>query len=444
MEIIIPDHVRSVIERLEQKGYCAYIVGGCVRDSLLGKTPNDYDVCTDCKPDTMTEIFSDHHVIKTGIQHGTLTVMSQGKPVEITTFRSDGEYVDHRKPAQVTFESSLDEDLKRRDFTVNALCYNEREGLIDLFGGTEDLKNGIIKCVGEPENRFDEDALRILRAMRFASVLGFEIEEETSQAMHDKAGLLKEISAERIFTELKKIITGKNAGRILSGYKDIIGVIIPEFVPTFGCLQNCPHHIYDVYGHICKSVDNIAPNAHLRLTMLLHDIGKPEMKRTDENGTDHFKKHQYVSAERSREILRRLKSDRKTEQKVYDLIWEHDNRIPPQRRAVKRLISKYSYEFFADWLAVRRADTLAQSEYRRREKLAELDELEKIAAQLKEEDSCLKLSDLAVKGGDLIGAGYSGAQIGRALNEALAAVMEEKIPNDRDSIMNYLRSLFNV
>lgn len=443
MKINIPDYVRKILEILENGGYSAYIVGGCVRDVLMGKTPHDYDVCTDCPPEQTVKLFSGFHTIETGLKHGTLTVMSQGEPVEITTFRSDGKYADHRRPQSVKFEKDLSEDLKRRDFTVNAMCYNDREGLIDLYGGAEDLQKGVIRCVGDPLERFDEDALRIMRALRFSAVLGFEIEENTAAAMRKLSGLLNSISSERIFTELKKLLCGNSAERILLEYRDIIGVIIPELIPTFDCEQKCPHHIYSVYGHICKSVSFVPPDEELRLTMLLHDIEKPALKKTDENGVDHFKKHQFASAVTAKKILRRMKCSNKTEKRVFDLIWEHDNRIPPQKKSVRRLISKYDHGFFKDWLTVRRADTLAQSEYRRREKLEELDMIEQLGEQIMEEESCLKISDLAVNGRDMIEMGYSGRQIGSALGFALDGVIDELVPNDRQEIIDYIRRHFN-
>ncbi len=432
------------MERLTDRGYKAYIVGGCVRDSLLSKQPHDYDVCTDCRPDEMLKLFDDFHTIETGLKHGTLTVMSDHKPVEVTTFRSDGDYKDHRRPESVKFERELSEDLKRRDFTVNAMCYNPREGLIDLFGGADDLSRGVIKCVGDPLDRFDEDALRIIRAVRFSSCLDFKIDENTAVAMRKRAQLLHEISVERIFTELKKLLCGVGVERVLHEYSDIITLIIPELAPCIGCLQNCPHHKYDVYGHICKSVANIEPDEELRLTMLFHDIEKPALKTTDENGVDHFKMHPFASAETAKNILRRLKSSNSTEKRVTALVREHDNRIPPKRRSVKRLIAKYDYDFYADWLKVRRADTMAQSEYLREEKLAELDELEKIAEQLKAEDCCLKLSDLVVNGRDMIAEGYEGSDIRSALSFALDAVIEEKVFNQREALLEYIRSSFKT
>ena len=442
MKIVIPAYVSTVLNRLTLNGYQAYIVGGCVRDSLLHKSPDDYDVCTDCVPEEMVKIFGDMHTIETGLKHGTLTVMSHHMPVEVTTFRSDGDYKDHRRPENVRFEKELSQDLKRRDFTINAMCYNEQEGIIDLFGGVSDLEKGIIKCVGDPEQRFEEDALRIMRAVRFASTLDFQIEKDTLSAMHKKCESLDLISAERIFTELKKLLCGRGVERVLQEHSSIITQVIPELAPCIGCKQDCPHHCYDVYTHICKSVANILPDEELRLTMLFHDIEKPALKTTDEQGIDHFKMHPFYSAQTAKRILRRLKSSGKTEKRVTDLVREHDNRIPAEKRSVKRLISKYSYEFYSDWLKVRKADTLAQSEYKRAEKLQELRELEQLGELIKAEDSCLKIKDLAVNGNDMIALGLSGSQIRDALEMALEAVIEETIMNKRDELIGYIKGEF--
>jgi tRNA nucleotidyltransferase (CCA-adding enzyme) len=297
--------------------------------------------------------------------------------------------------------------------------------------------------VGNPAERFEEDALRIMRALRFAAVLGFEIEGNTAKAMREKSQLLREISAERIFAELKKLLCGENAENILLEYRDVIAVIFPEFIPTFNCKQNCLHHSLDVYEHICKSVANVPNEEILRLAMFFHDIEKPAMKTTDSKGVDHFKKHPEASAKTAGEILMRLKSPSDTRERVYNLIREHDNRIPPDRISVKKMLSAYGYDFFADWLKVRRADDLAKSEYRRAEKLAELDLLEKICEEIKAENCCVKISQLAVNGNDLADIGLSGKVIGEGLKFALNGVIEEKIQNNKDEIINFVRRHFN-
>lgn len=442
MEINIPLYAQTALDMLHARGYKAYIVGGCVRDALLGKEPNDYDICTDCTPEGMKEVFVSYNAIETGIKHGTLTVLIGHDPIEITTFRSDGKYSDHRKPDKVRFEKELSQDLKRRDFTINALCYNQSEGLVDMFGGTQDLQRRIITCVGDPTERFDEDALRILRAMRFSSVLDFEIEKGTSSAIHSQKELLKNISAERIAAELKKLLCGKDPARILTEYRDVMAVIIPQLEPCFDLKQNNPHHCYDVYTHICKSVNNISPDWVLRLTMLLHDIGKPLVHTTDSAGVDHFKTHQLKSAKLSREITGALKLDNRSRSRIYDLVLEHDTRIPPVKKSVRRLMSKYDDDFFDDYLRVRRADTLAQSGYMREQKLAELEAIGEIARQIRAEQLCLHISDLAVNGNDLIDLGYEGSSIGKALKMLLDAVIEERTDNEKDALVTYLKENF--
>lgn len=444
MDIKIPGYVSAVIDRLVQNNYEAYIVGGCVRDSFMDKEPHDFDVCTNCTPDMMVRIFNDFHTIETGLKHGTLTVMSEHNPVEVTTYRSDGEYTDHRRPDTVIFETELSEDLKRRDFTINAMCYSPYDGIVDLFDGQIDLKNRVVRCVGEAEERFEEDALRIMRALRFAAVLDFDIEENTAAAMRKKAHLLSAISAERIFSELKKLLCGKAACRIMLEYSDLISLIIPEIKPCIGCAQNNVHHCYNVYEHICKSVENIMPDEDLRLTMLFHDIGKPEKKTTDSLGQDHFKLHPLASADIAEKVLLRLKCSNKTLKRVTDLVREHDNRIPPKRRTVKRFLAKYDYVFYNDWLKVRRADTLAQSDYMRAEKLAELDELAALGAEISADMCCLKVTDLAINGHDVMALGYTGSEIKTVLNFALDAVIDEISENEHDALIGYIKENYDA
>lgn len=438
MEIIIPIHARLAIDILKRNGYEAYAVGGCIRDSLLGKNPHDWDICTDCRPEKMKEVFTGFRTIDTGLKHGTVTVMIDSELVEITTFRSDGEYENHRKPAQVEFVDSFYRDLERRDFTINAMCCCKPGEIIDLYGGQKDLSAKIIRCVGNARQRFEEDALRILRGLRFASTLDFKIHDDTKKAMLEKKQLLECISAERISEELKKLVCGKAADRILMEYKDIFAVIIPELKPCFGFKQNNPHHCYDVWEHITKSVSYVRPEPIIRMTMLLHDIGKPLMATKDENGISHFKKHQFVSAQMAEDILKRLRFDNRSISYIHDLIWEHDNRIPADMRNVKRFISKYDYQFILDYLEVRRGDTYAQSEYRRNEKLAELDEIARLVIELMDQEVCLKISDLAVNGNDLIALGLSGKDIGECLNNLLELVIEDKLLNDKDVLLKYV------
>ena len=443
MKIMIPNHAKTAIKMLNESGYKAYAVGGCIRDSILGKIPNDWDVCTDCLPEKIKEVFGGFRTIDTGIKHGTVTVIIDSELVEITTFRSDGEYENHRKPMQVEFVNELCEDLKRRDFTVNAMCCDIDGKVYDYYGGREDLERRLIRCVGEAERRFDEDALRILRALRFASVLDFEIEPMTKAAIFEQRNLLGHISAERICVELKKLLCGKAAERILQDHREVIAVIIPEIAECFDFEQNNPHHCYDVWTHIVKSVSFVRPEPTVRMTMLLHDIAKPKMATIDEAGISHFKKHQFAGADMAAEILKRLKYDNRTADYIYELIREHDNRIPAQVSSVKRFISKHSFNFIFDYLEVRRADTYAQSDYKRAEKLTELDEIAKIAIDLIDEGACLKVSDLDVNGNDLMELGLKGREIGIWLNELLELVIDEKIENDKKKLLEYMKEQMN-
>ena len=311
MTMDMPKNVDTAINLLQSAGFEAYAVGGCVRDSLLGKIPNDWDITTSAKPEDMKSVFADFHCIDTGIKHGTVTVVIDGEPLEITTFRLDGEYEDNRHPKSVTFTSNLSADLGRRDFTVNAMAYSKKTGTVDLFGGQNDLKNKIIRCVGDPDRRFNEDALRILRALRFASALDFEIEEKTAQSLLKNRALLGNISEERIAKELLKLVCGKGAKRILTDFAPVLFEILPELQPMYKNSHDNPHHCYDIYEHMLIAVESIDPEPTLRFAMLLHDCGKPAVKKFDENGVAHFYGHQRISAEISAQILARLKVSNK-------------------------------------------------------------------------------------------------------------------------------------
>lgn len=435
-KISIPPSAARALTLLESAGFEAWCVGGCVRDALRGTEPHDWDICTSAMPDEMLKVFQKFKTIPTGLKHGTLTVIIMGEQIEMTTYRCDGDYADHRRPDTVTFVRDIRSDLERRDFTMNAICVSLRGELYDPFGGQQDIEKGIIRCVGEPEKRFDEDALRILRAIRFAAKTGFEIDEPTRQAALKLRELLDNVSAERIWSELRNLIVQPYAGDVLRAHKEIIAQVLPEVEPCFGFQQNNPHHCYDVWEHITHSVELIEPDPLLRTVMLLHDIGKPPMYKQDENGIGHFKLHQLRSADLAEDILYRMKSDTYTRKRVCALVLEHDNRIPANKRSVRRFISKYDYDFFADYLKVRRADTLAQSLYLREKKLAELDDLAAIAQQLREEDSCLKINQLAVNGSDLMSLGFKGKAVGDELKRLLSAVIEEELPNEHDALIS--------
>ena len=445
MRIILPQNVKMIIERLRSAGHDCYAVGGCVRDCLRGLEPHDWDLTTSATPDETQAIFSDLKTVDIGKRYGTVAVIIDGKPYEITTYRSDGDYSDSRHPDEVIFTGDLGDDLSRRDFTVNAMAYNDEKGLIDCFGGIDDLKNGVIRCVGEPDKRFTEDALRILRALRFASVLGFSIEPETSRAILKLRDRLKEIAPERIQTELLKLLCGDNAGFILRRYRTVIAVFIPELVGTFDFDQNNKHHNRDVYRHIVASVQNIEPDPVLRMTMLLHDIGKPLTETKDRKGVSHYHNHPTVGAAMSAEILKRLRYPAAFTSEVCTLITNHDIRFKPDTVALKRYLSVFGVECMLKLCKIQRADLLAQSMYKREEKLsnntAVTDELNRIT----ESGECYDLRMLAVNGSDLIHMGVgSGKMIGDILGELLEKVITGELNNDREALLEEAQSILQT
>lgn len=434
--IYLPNEVKIALDNLNKNGFEAYIVGGCVRDSLLGDSPKDYDITTSAEPEEVMKIFRSFRVIETGIKHGTVTVLIHGVPLEITTFRIDSDYADHRHPENVTFTKSLKEDTARRDFTMNAIAYNEKSGISDFYGGSEDIKKRIIRCVGDPDKRFNEDALRIMRAIRFSSVLGFDIEENTKQAIFRNKELLKNISSERIAGELVKLLCGENVKNVLIEYIDVLGVVIPELLPMKGFDQQNFHHIYDILTHTAVAVENIEPVPALRLTALFHDIGKPKCFSI-KDGVGHFYGHASISAEMTDKILSRLKFDNATKATVTKLVKLHDVQIEETESAVKRSLGKNTPEIFFLLLDMKRADTLALSpEYFPR--LEYLDRLQKKAEEILNAKACFSLKELAVSGHDLIALGVKpGKEIGSILNKLLEEVITEKLPNDKEKLLEF-------
>ena len=438
----ISENAEKLINLLSENGYKAYAVGGCVRDYLLGKPEKDIDITTSAKPEAVEDILQKQNikVVETGLQHGTVTAVMNGEPYEITTFRKDGEYKDNRRPESVDFVDDVKEDLSRRDFTINAMAYNHNEGIVDLFGGKADLDNKIIRAVGNADKRFKEDALRIMRALRFSATLCFDIEESTKKAIFDNMHLLENIAYERIFTELKKLLVGDNAMQVLDEYKEVIGVIIPELQPTFNCVQNNPWHIYNVYGHIIHAVHSAPKDEIIRLTMLLHDIGKPSVKTTDEKGIDHFKTHAVVGADIAKKVLKQFKVSNEIYDKVTTLIYYHQGVENVDDIRVKRWLSKIGVDYTRALFKVRVSDLLAHNPEKigyEVEKLNELQqELEKIVAA----GEAFKISDLAVNGNDLIALGFhKGREIGEKLNEILMLVVDNQLENDKDKIIEYLK-----
>ena len=443
VKIKMPGKVNKIIGVLQEAGFEAYAVGGCIRDSLLGRTPNDWDITTSAKPMEVKALFS--HTIDTGIQHGTVTILLDREGFEVTTYRIDGEYEDGRHPKEVSFTGSLEEDLKRRDFTINALAYNETAGLIDIFEGQKDLKDGIIRCVGNAEERFTEDALRMLRAIRFSAQLGYRIEENTLAAIHKLAGNLEKISAERIQTELLKLMVSPHPDYLRTAYEcGVTKVFFPEFDLAMETPQNHPHHCYNVGEHILHSLIEVPADKVLRLTMLLHDIAKPQCLTVDEKGITHFHGHEEMGAEMSRVILRRLRMDNDTTDKVCRLVRFHDygNGVAPDRRIVRRAVNKIGEDLFDDFLLVKKADLLAQSMYLREEKLSNLAAWDTCYREIREAEECVSLRTLAVNGRDLIAAGLQpGRELGDILKQLLDEVLETPEKNEKDYLISRAKEL---
>lgn len=443
VKIKMPGKVNKIIGVLQEAGFEAYAVGGCIRDSLLGRTPNDWDITTSAKPMEVKALFS--HTIDTGIQHGTVTILLDREGFEVTTYRIDGEYEDGRHPKEVSFTGSLEEDLKRRDFTINALAYNETAGLIDIFEGQKDLKDGIIRCVGNAEERFTEDALRMLRAIRFSAQLGYRIEENTLAAIHKLAGNLEKISAERIQTELLKLMVSPHPDYLRTAYEcGVTKVFFPEFDLAMETPQNHPHHCYNVGEHILHSLIEVPADKVLRLTMLLHDIAKPQCLTVDEKGITHFHGHEEMGAEMSRVILRRLRMDNDTTDKVCRLVRFHDygNGVAPDRRIVRRAVNKIGEDLFDDFILVKKADLLAQSMYLREEKLSNLAEWDACYREIREAEECVSLRTLAVNGRDLIAAGLQpGRELGDILKQLLDEVLETPEKNEKDYLVSRAKEL---
>ena len=442
MKIELPRKVVLIIKNLQRHGYDAYAVGGCVRDSILNRKPEDWDITTSAKPEQVKRIF--RRTVDTGIEHGTVTVLIGKDGFEVTTYRVDGLYEDGRHPKEVTFTSRLEEDLKRRDFTINAMAYNDDERLVDAFGGMRDLNYHLIRCVGDPKERFSEDALRILRAVRFSAQLAFPIEPETAEAIKSLVPNLEKISAERIQAELVKLLVSDHPERIQDACElGITKVVLPEWDDMVGVKQNTPHHKYDVAAHTVHALQNVKNDKVLRLTMLFHDMGKPVMKTTDENGRDHFKGHAIASEQIAKTVMKRLKFDNDTIRKVTKLVAYHDYRMEPTGANVRRAMHEIGVELFPYYLAVRLADTKAQSSYERRGKLENIIQIRELYRNALRNKECVTLKDLAVTGTDLINLGIApGKELGTLLNELLDMVIEDPAWNQKGKLCDYVKERF--
>ena len=434
--IKLPEKVKFIIDTIMDAGYEAYAVGGCVRDSILGRKPDDWDITTSATPYQIKELFK--RTIDTGIQHGTVTVMLEKEGFEVTTYRIDGEYEDSRHPKEVTFTANLVEDLKRRDFTINAMAYNDKAGLVDVFDGVGDIERKIIRCVGNPTERFTEDALRMMRAVRFSAQLGYEIEENTALAIKDLAPNLKNISAERIQVELIKLVTSPHPEHLRIAYETgITKVIMPEFDVCMETVQNNPHHCYTVGEHTLKSMQAIEPDKVLRLAMLFHDIGKPVTISTDEKGIHHFYGHPDVSEDLARKILRRLKFDNYTLRMVTGLVKYHDREVKPEPKYVRRAILKIGEDIFPLLFPIKKADIAAQSDYKREEKNEKLEMVRLAYEEVILKNQCVSLKTLAITGRDLITevGMEAGPELGKVLEKLLDEVIENPEYNQKETLL---------
>ena len=433
-----PAGVERALAALEAAGWESWAVGGCVRDALLGRIPHDWDVTTAAPPEAVQAVFAGERLLETGLRHGTVTLLTEDGPVEITTFRTDGTYADGRHPDRVAFVGDLREDLRRRDFTVNAMAWSPVRGLRDDFGGQEDLQRGLIRCVGDPEERFAEDALRILRALRFAARYGFALEEDTARALRAGRDRLKLVSMERIFSELKGILIAPGAGEILRTFPEVFFTLFPEMEPMLGFDQRRPHaHHLDVWGHTALAVDSSPPDEVVRLTMFFHDCGKPEVFSLDpETGLGRFWDHPEAGARLADTLLRRLRCDNDTRRRVTELIRNHQMLDGHSRRVIRRLLARLGEEDMRRLLEVLRADARAHTPETCAKRLARADEDEQLLNELLAENACLHVRDLAVDGGDLKALGLApGPEMGRVLNALLEEVMDETLPNRREELL---------
>ena len=441
----IPQGPDEILNRLTAAGFQAYAVGGCVRDSLLGTVPGDWDICTSALPEETEACFSDLRVVETGLKHGTVTAIFQGVPYEITTFRSDGNYLDHRRPQQVNFVRTLKEDLLRRDFTINAMAVGLDEEIQDPFGGRQDLTDGIIRCVGDPDTRFTEDALRILRGLRFASRLGFSIAPETAAAMERNKNLLSYVSGERIYKELTGILIGTYAQSVLEQYGGVLAAVLPEIQPSMGFLQRNPFHNRDVWQHTLEALGKSRPDPIVRWALLLHDLGKPDCFTLDDRGIGHFYGHPQRSMELAEQILDRFHGDKKTRDTICLLVRDHDREAPATIKNARRWIARYGRDNVRLLLEVKRCDCLAHVDTpKTRARYNNLMEMTRLIRECLETEQCFSVRDLPVKGGDVMALGVpAGPQVGRILERLLDGVLDGTCPPEREALLERLKQVIN-
>ena len=435
---------KVAIDLLKSNGFEAFLIGGSVRDYIMGLPIGDIDITTNATPQQVKSVFCDFRVIETGIKHGTVTVLIDNEPLEITTYRSEGTYSDNRHPDSVSFSHSLSDDVIRRDFTMNAIAFDFSNGFCDLVGGMDDIKNQTIRCIGDAETRFREDALRILRALRFSSVLGFTIEENTKKAIHQCKDLLCNISAERIQVEFIKLICGENAYNVLQEFSDVVSVFIPEIKPCVNFMQENRHHCYDVYTHTLKAIEVSRPDVIIRLSLFFHDIGKPIVAHYDEKGEQHYYGHPKKSAELTEEIMKRLRFDNDTKNKVVTLVTLHDspitinNNFHPEKKRLKKIMSQIGKELIFDLVHIKYCDNSAQNpEFFRGEEFYKTTYA--VINEILDTQECFSIKDLKISGNDLIEMGFKGKEIGSALNRIFDLVISDKLENDTKIILDYIR-----
>lgn len=430
-------NAEKLIAYLTDSGFKAYAVGGCVRDSLMKRSVNDIDLCTSAKPDEVEAILQKQkiRVVETGIKHGTVTAVIDGESYEITTFRTDGEYLDNRRPENVSFVSDIKYDLARRDFTINAIAFNPKTGYVDLYGGMQDIENKLIRAVGDPDKRFNEDALRIMRALRFSAVLGFDIEENTEKALFENKELLLNIAGERIYVELVKLLLGNNCEDVLLKYRDIIAVVIPELKSCFDYPQNSKWHIYDVYTHIVKSVAVSPKKDYMRLALLFHDIGKPECKTTDENGQDHFKGHPQISAQKAYAILKRLKVSNRILKNTVALIENHDYYITERPAVIKKWLRKLGEGLTLDYIDLKIADLATHNLVYAKPEIDNLYQIRALTEGIIKRKEPYKISDLKINGNALFEIGFKGSEIQNELEVLINRVSGNPDCNKEDKLI---------
>lgn len=439
MKIEIPQGAAKVLTQLQTNGYEAFVVGGCVRDSLMGRNPSDWDITTSALPKEVKQCFS--KTIDTGIEHGTVTVRMDGESYEVTTYRIDGKYEDARHPKEVIFTPNLEEDLKRRDFTINAMAYNESTGLVDLYGGVKDIEEKKIRCVGNPMERFSEDALRMLRALRFSAQLDFSIDEETFAAIQELAPTLEKISAERIQVELVKLISSNHPERMRDVYESGLSkIFFPEWDAMMSCEQETAHHAYTVGEHVIRVMENVPPRANIRLAALLHDVAKPVCKKIDDKGVAHFVGHPTLGGSMAKDVLRRLKFDNDTIAYVSAMASYHDERPAATAKNVRRLVSRVGVDLMPDLLILKKADTLGQSEFQREEKISYVEDLSRLFDEIMENKEAVSIKDLAINGNDLMNLGMKkGPEIGECLKDCLEIVIDDPSKNNREYLLEEAR-----